>query len=172
MSERLSGAVEELELELQSQLQAVAATKKLINSLLSRMGEQPRYSDVAVEGVGAMRSDEYYGKTVTQAAAMYLERRHQAISVDDITKGMEQGGFDFAPLNWSDNARVRNVAISLSKNPGTFHKLPNGTWGLTAWYPGAAKKDKKKEPTSIDSVADMLGDNRETTIPVGKADAK
>jgi hypothetical protein len=112
----------------------VASTKKLVNSLLKRMGEQPRYSEV-VEGRGAMRADEYYGKSVTQAAQMFLERRHQASSPEEITRGLEQGGFDFSVLNWSDAARVRNVAISLAKNPQTFHKLPNLTWGLAEWYP-------------------------------------
>ncbi len=144
MTERLSGAVEELELQLQEQLLEVANTKKLINSLLKRMNEQPRYADVATEGVGSMRADEYYGKPVTTAAQMYLERRHQALSVDDITRGLTQGGFDFKAMNWSENAYVRNIAISLSKNPAMFHKLPNGTWGLTPWYPNVVsiKKDE------------------------------
>ena len=151
MSKRLSGAIEELELQLQEQMLEVANTKKLINSLLKRMNEQPRYNDVATEGVGSMRADEYYGKTVTVAVQMYLERRHQALSVEDITRGLTQGGFDFKGMNWSENAYIRNIAISLSKNPTMFHKLPNGTWGLTPWYPNvvAVKKDKaeKDAPT-------------------------
>lgn len=144
MSTRLSGAVEELELQLQEQMLEVANTKKLINSLLKRNGEQPRYNDVAIEGAGAMRADEYYGKTVTTAAQMYLDRRRAALSAEDITRGIEQGGFDFKPLNWSENARVRNIAISLAKNPAIFHKLPNGTWGLTPWYPNVAAVKKAK----------------------------
>lgn len=142
MAHPLSAAVEELEGQLRDQQQEVAATKRLINSLLKRMGEQPRYSEV-VEGGGSMRPDEYYGKSITQAAQMFLERRHQAMSPDEITRGLEQGGFDFSVLNWTEAARVRNVAISLAKNPQTFHKLPNLTWGLTEWYPKAvtARKD-------------------------------
>jgi hypothetical protein len=146
MTERLSGAVDELELQLQEQLLEVANTKKLINSLLKRMGEQPRYTDVAVEGIGSMRADEYYGKPVTTAAQMYLERRHTALTVEDITRGLTQGGFDFKGMEWSENAYVRNVAISLSKNPLMFHKLPNGTWGLTSWYPNAVATKKAKAP--------------------------
>jgi len=151
MTDRLSGAIEELELQLQEQMQEVASTKKLINALLKRSGQEPRYSDVAMEGVGAMRTDEYYGKTVTTAVQMYLERRHAALTAEDITRGLEQGGFDFKPLNWSDAARVRNVAISLSKNPSTFHKLPNGSWGLTAWYPNVVAKKAKSEKDAKDS---------------------
>jgi hypothetical protein len=152
MSDRLSGAIEELELQLQEQELEVANTKKLINSLLKRLGEQPRYNDVATEGIGSMRADEYYGKTVTTAVQMYLERRHTALSVEDITRGLAQGGFDFKGMKWSENAYVRNVAISLSKNPTMFHKLPNGTWGLTPWYPNAAvaKKDKSDKDAPAD----------------------
>lgn len=153
MSDRLSGAIEELELQLQEQMLEVSNTKKLINSLLKRMNEQPRYNDVAVEGVGSMRNDEYYGKTVTTAVQMYLERRHQALTVEDITRGLAQGGFDFKGMEWSENAYVRNVAISLSKNPTMFHKLPNGTWGLTPWYPnavGPVKKDKAVKGATVE----------------------
>jgi hypothetical protein len=145
MAHPLSAAIEELESQLRDQQQEIVATKKLINSLLKRMGEQPKYLEVA-EGGGAMRADEYYGKSVTQAAQMFLERRHQAMSPDEITHGLEQGGFDFSTLNWTEAARVRNIAISLSKNPQTFHKLPNLTWGLTEWYPKSvtAKKEENE----------------------------
>ena len=39
---------------------------------------------------------------------------------------------------------ARPTLFSLSKNPAMFHKLPNGTWGLTPWYPNVVtiKKDK------------------------------
>jgi hypothetical protein len=81
---------------------------------------------------------------------MFIERRKTALVVDDIAKGLELGGFDFKPLNWTENARVRNVAISLAKNPKIFHKLPNGTWGLTAWYPNIvqSKKDRAEKDAS------------------------
>lgn len=151
MSDRLSGAIEELELQLEEQMLEVANTKKLINSLLKRMGEEPRYADVVVENAGSMRSDEYYKKPVTTAAQMYLERRRQPLTVEDVTRGLAQGGFDFKGMKWSENAYVRNVAISLAKNPALFHRLPSGTWGLTSWYPGVstAKKEKTENGEKI-----------------------
>lgn len=136
MANPLSAAVDALEDQLREQLEEVASTKKLINSLLKKMNEPTRYQDVTVGSSGGMRADEYYGKTVTGAAQMFLERVHRAMSAEEITKGLEQGGFDFKPLGWTEHARIRNIAISLAKNPKSFHKLPNGTWGLTEWYPG------------------------------------
>lgn len=144
MADKLSGAIEELEAQLAEQLQEVASTKKLINSLLKRMGQEARYTDVSVEHRGAMRADEYYGKPLSTAVQMYLERRHQAVSPDDILQGLEQGGFNFKALNWSEVARMRNLVISLVKSSKTFHRLPNGSFGLTAWYDAATIGSKKR----------------------------
>ena len=77
---------------------------------------------------------------------MFLERLHRALGAEEITKGLQDGGFDFKPLGWTEAARIRNIAISLAKNPKIFHKLPNGTWGLTEWYPGVA--GPKSKPTA------------------------
>jgi hypothetical protein len=164
MSNPLSAAVDALEETLRDQLEEVAGTKKLINSLLRRMNEPARYEDVSVANSGGMRADEYYGKTVTGAAQMFLERRRTALTTDDIAKGIEQGGFDFKPLNWTEAARVRNIAISLSKNPKMFHRLPNGTWGLTEWYPGVLATAKTKQTTAtISEVATPEASNTEVS---------
>lgn len=148
MSDRLSAAIEELEAQLQEQQHEVANTKKIINSLLKRMGQEPRYADVSTEQGGAMRADEYYGKPLATAVQMYLERRRQAVPAEDILRGLEQGGFNFKPLQWSANAALRNLVISLVKNSATFHRLPNQSFGLTAWYDAetvASGKRGKKE---------------------------
>jgi hypothetical protein len=158
MADKLSAAVEELESQLAEQLQEVAGTKKLINSLLKRMGQEPRYTDVSEEHRGAMRADEYYGKPLATAAQMYLERRHQAVSGEDILRGLEQGGFNFKPLNWSENAKLRNLVISLVKNSKAFHRLPNGTFGLTSWYDAAtvaSGKRVEKEQTEASDAGDQ-----------------
>ena len=55
MSERFSGAIEELETELQEQLQDVSSTKKLINALLKKSGKPPRYTDTSVETLPTSR---------------------------------------------------------------------------------------------------------------------
>ena len=166
MANKLSIAIEVLEDELREQLEKVAETKKLINQLLTRGGEPIRYHDVSVTSSGGLRADEYYGKSVTGAAQLYLERLHRALSADEITKGLEQGGFDFKPLGWTEAARVRNIAISLAKNPKTFHKLPNGTWGLTEWYPSVkdAVAKSKSSPTvtaDLTSTPDEAGDEQQ-----------
>jgi|SRR5579862_7516284 len=135
MNEKLSGAIEVLLEELNQQMAQIAETKKMINSLRQRMGEDPMFADVTAEQAagGAVRPDQYYGKALATAAQEYLERRKQACSADDILKGLEQGGFDFEALGWKEN-RMRSLAMSLAKNTRAFHRLPNGSFGLISWY--------------------------------------
>jgi hypothetical protein len=143
MRAELSPAVEALRNQLQDQLKEVAETKKMINALLKRMGEEPEFQDVEVESLrsgGPVRADQYYGKPFATAAQEYLERRRQACMPEEVLRGLEQGGFDFRALGWKDNDRLRSLAISLAKNNQKFHKLPNGTFGLLAWYPDVASR--------------------------------
>src|SRR6185312_14552243 len=122
MSNNLAAAIEELQNQLQQQLEDVADTKKMINSLRRRNGEEPLYTDVTVEQAGTVRPDQYYGKPFAAAAQEYLERRKQATSAEDIMRGLEKGGFDFDAVGWKEKDRLRNVAISLAKNTQKFHK--------------------------------------------------
>jgi hypothetical protein len=146
MKAELNPAVEALRNQLQEQLAEVNETKKMINSLLRRMGEDPQFPEAEVGQMqmrlnGGSRPDQYYGKPFATAAQEYLERRKQACSAEEILKALEQGGFDFRALGWKDAIRMRNVAISLAKNNQKFHKLPNNTFGLLAWYPDIAKRN-------------------------------
>lgn len=142
-------AVGALRNELQEQMAEVSETKKMINSLLRRMGEEPEFPEAETGQMqirlnGASRPDQYYGKPFATAAQEYLERRKQACSAEEIMKGLENGGFDFRSLAWKDNIRMRNVAISLAKNNAKFHKLPNNTFGLLVWYPDIGKRSENE----------------------------
>lgn len=156
MSSALSGAVDELEVQLQEQLEEANNTKKLINSLLKRMGQPERYTDVDVVSVGPVRKDMYYGKPLATAVQMVLERIGHAAPVTEIMSALLEGGFDFRPLNWGEKVRFRNLAISMAKNTKAFHKLPNGTFGLNAWYDIATINASKKEKgeKSSEDIAD------------------
>jgi len=149
MKEKLSPAVEVLYEKLQEQQTAVATTKKLINQLTVMMGEAAPFPDVEPESVvGVTRPDQYYGKAPTVAAEEYLKRRAQACSIEDIQKGLEQGGFDFESMGWKAKDYVRMLAITLAKNPQKFHKLPSNAIGLTEWYPNVVvnKRTEKVSP--------------------------
>lgn len=147
MKAELSPAVDALRAQLREQLAEADETKKMINSLLRRMGEEPEFGDSELDqrettrpSIGG-RADQYYGKPFATAAQEYLERRKQACSAEEILRGLEQGGFDFRQLNWKEDDRKRSLAISLAKNNQKFHKLPNNTFGLVVWYPNLADRN-------------------------------
>jgi hypothetical protein len=143
MDERISAAIEVLTEQLAGHEKRAAETKRTINSLLQSVGEPPAYDDVDTLSTSLnMRRDEFYGKAFATAAQMYLQRRKQACTSDEIMKGLEQGGFDFRVTEWKEKDRLRSLAISLAKNNKVFHKLPNGTFGLAAWYENVVKREE------------------------------
>ena len=165
-NDRLSGAVEALLEELTQQQQEVAETKKTINMLRRRMGEEPMFTDIEESRnhfSGPLRPDEYYGKPLATAMQSFLERGggKRAVLPEDILKGLEQGGFDFKGAGWKDSDRLRNLAVALAKNTKTFHRLPNGLYGLRVWYDEAIlKKSEKVRQGAVDKAA---SDTAETT---------
>jgi hypothetical protein len=174
MKEKLSPAVDALLDKLKEQQAAATATKKMINQLRLMMGEETLFADVEPENelVGAVRADQYYGKTPTAAAEEYLKRRNQACSPEEIYRGLEQGGFDFDSMDWKPKDRMRLLAITLAKNPQKFHKLPNNTFGLPIWYPGlttkrADKAEKSANGVTTDEVVEIMMD--QAPISLNKA---
>jgi|ERR1035438_6603939 hypothetical protein len=154
MKDKLTPAVDALLEKLNEQLSAASDTKKTINQLCVIMGDEPMFPDVeSGNSYGPARADQYYGKSPTVAAEEYLNRRHQACAAEEIQRGMEQGGFDFGAMDWKLKDRVRMLAITLAKNPQKFHKLPNNTFGLLAWYPNVTAKREKAEKATPDSAS-------------------
>jgi len=148
---KLEGAIEALQEELQIQMHQVAETKKVINSLLRRLGKEPQFPDEVAEQVGPIsfriRSDQFYGRALATSVEEFLENRkkatgEQACSPAEILAALEQGGFDFKAQGWKENDRLRSLSITLGKNP-KFHRLPNGTYGLMSWYPNVVAKKER-----------------------------
>jgi len=140
--ERLRGAVEVLMEDLQAQLSKVAETKRMINSLSVRLGDEAPFPEDEDEGasIAAGRPDAYYGKPFATAVQMFLQARRRACSAEEIMEALERGGFDFKATGWKTGDWLRMVALSLAKNNKYFHKLPNNTFGLWEWYPEIQKQ--------------------------------
>jgi hypothetical protein len=132
--------------------------KRTVNKLCGYAGVQPRYPDAALDagiGHGALKADQFYGKPLATAVREYLDMRgaptsggQGAATVKDIFSALKEGGFAFDTKN-DDNA-MRGLRISLAKNTTTFHRLPNGQFGLLVWYPTA----KPPKPIPLASVGD------------------
>lgn len=148
MSDWIDNAVAEVEKkqnELRQMMQAV-------NLFCAGMGLAPRYTDAALMPTGsAIRSGQFYGKPLATAVREFLDTRPKghAATPDEILVALERGGFNFDALAWKEEFRLRSLTMSLAKNVVTFHRLPNGDFGLTAWYPDIVRKKKDKEESEI-----------------------
>jgi hypothetical protein len=146
MNGKYSDAIQALLEELEQHTRAALETKKLVNSLRRKNGEEPLFSDAELQEsqlvAGVIRADLFYGKPLATAAREYLEIRKRACKPEEIFDGLTEGGFDFDSLGWNEKDRVRSLAMSMAKNTGLFHRLPNGLFGLRAWYSNIVEKRK------------------------------
>ncbi|HEY1544174.1 MAG TPA: hypothetical protein VGG01_17365 [Xanthobacteraceae bacterium] len=109
----------------------------------------------------SIKPDTFYGKKLQTAAREYLEMRFAAARGTDpatprqIYDAITQGGFTFEAKD-AETALVGLRAL-LRKRTAFFHRLPNGTYGLTSWYPDA-KKPKNSAPAEEPSDQDESED--------------
>jgi hypothetical protein len=147
MNEATDKVLSEIAAKIQAHQEEIVKLKTTANMVADVAGYlEPIYTDIEekVNSVGPSRADAYYGKPLATAVREYLEFRGQAVPGDDVLRGLEQGGFDFNALNWAESGRLRSLAMSMSKNNTVFHKLPNGMWGLSTWYPDAVERKKAR----------------------------
>lgn len=138
----LQGHIRDLEKE-------IIDTKRMVNRLLIRKGQPSLYPDAAMDGeagsVFALRTDQFYGESLSGAMRQYLKLRRTANvgpgSVNDIYEALCRGGFNFGTDD-EDN-RKRILRLSLVKNTSLFHRLPNGHYGLSEWYGEITKKEEE-----------------------------
>ena len=166
MSTELQGAISVLVSRVEQKTQELTEMKRMINSLCREAGQPALYSDADLEtksgaGVIALDADQFYGISPTGAAREYLELRDKAVSLEEILDALERGGFDFKEQGWKDEARLRNLGVSLGKNSSIFHRLPNNTWGLRKWYPGVKEKKAAKENDKTETADAEQGETRE-----------
>lgn len=104
--------------------------------------------------INAIRNDQFYGQPLATAIREFLQMRKAAgggaASVKEIYDALVRGGFKFEARD--DVNAQRGLRQSLTKNSITFHKLPNGNYGLLEWYPNAkpARPDRDEEDEAED----------------------
>jgi hypothetical protein len=185
MAHQLQAAIDEINKVIESKRKELRELERSVNALCHEAGVEPIYQEsLTPEASGRvlLRPDTYYGKPLATAVKDYLESRRHAAPLPEVLGALEQGGFDFDNAGWEPENRLRNLAISISKNPA-FHRLPSGVIGLKPWYQDKpertvkktpktrhakrAKKAKKAEPAKKAQTA-----KKTETVPVAKNAAK
>ena len=146
-AEKIRGAIEVLEEELRDQQAAVNTSKQVINALCIKAGLDAMYivedSDSS-SSLAEIKGDTFYGRPLATVVKEYLTMRRMAGSgpatIPEIHENLFKGGYVFTAV--SDKSARDGLRISLGKNQ-LFHKLPNGSYGLSEWYPNAKKNDDR-----------------------------
>ena len=146
--------IETLEQKLRELVAQETKIKITINCLCDVLGEPMRYPDAGESGSKVIppRRDQYYGRPVATVVTEALEKRKAAglgaATEDELFTELAAGGFVFIGKN--DGIQKRGLAITLAKNP-KFTKVGGNSWGLTAWYPEAAKLRAKRNNDKAES---------------------
>jgi hypothetical protein len=155
MRPELMPAIEALEQELMTLESKANELRSAINTLCRHAGVPTRHAEgvqTAANGMtlSQIKPDTFYGKRMQTAAREFMEMRKAAgqgpAKPRDVYEALRDGGFQFETQD-EDTALV-SLRNTLRKNSQTFHKLPNGQYGLRAWYPNAkpAKDDEGDSP--------------------------
>jgi hypothetical protein len=144
MSDDILNTIEVLTKRVGAKEEEASKLKKLVNELCAEAGVTARYPNIAESSgaVGGIRSDQFYGQTLTAAIRNYLEQRKAsgfgAAGLNEIYLAVRDGGYKFESKN-EENAKI-SVGNTLRKTSSIFHRLPNGQYGLLTWYPSAKAK--------------------------------
>ena len=144
MTKTLDQAIDEIVADI-GKLEAQMREKKTtVNTLCGVAGREPMYQldEPEQAAPSRIRPDQFYGQPLASAVRTILEMRKQqnlgAATNNEIYDALIQGGYTFNTK--TDDVARASLRNSLSKNTVTFHKLPNGRFGMLSWYPNAKSK--------------------------------
>jgi|SRR5579862_473535 len=149
-------AITMLERGIEEAEQKIKSLRAAINTICQEAGLPPRYSEAMVTGSSGskltqIQDDTFYGKKQTPAMREYLEmRKAQGLGPAkprEFYDALKAGGYQFEAKD--DETAIVGLRALLRTQPQVFHRLPQGTYGLTSWYPDAKRTDdgshKKKK---------------------------
>ena len=162
MSDEILSTIQFLSNKVKLREEEANDLKRLINKLCSEANipiRYPQISDASSAG-GPLRADQFYGQTLTTAIRNYLDYRKASelgpATVADIFKAITDGGYKFDAK--SEEIAKISVRSTLRKSSSIFHRLPNGQYGLLAWYPNA-----KAQPEIVASTRTKTGKGKKAT---------
>lgn len=146
MSDHIRQTIAEMQEDVRKLEAEAAETKRMVNKLAARAGLPLVYAEaelnVSASVPLSIQADQFYGQPLASCIRTILEMRRALkqgpASLNDIYSALIQGGYKFETKN-EDNSK-RGLRQSLTKNVQQFHKLPNGLFGLSEWYPNVKKR--------------------------------
>jgi hypothetical protein len=84
----------------------------------------------------SLRSDSFFGMKAPAAIKAFLGATKRPMSVSDIVEGLKTHGFTSSAKDLYNNLYT---ALNRMDANDEARKLPDGTWGLSEWYPARSK---------------------------------
>jgi hypothetical protein len=174
MSEHVTKTIELFQGQIADLEKELSKKKQLVNELCAAISQAPIYADTdpSKSACRALRPDEFYGQPLATAIRLVLDRRRAAGlgsgTVNEIFDVLVAGGYKFDAKS-EENAK-RGLYSTLTKSSTTFHKLPNGSYGLLEWYPNAkeAKSPKAANGTTAEPAEDQPFNTDDTAEETGE----
>lgn len=108
----------------------------------SGVAAESTLTELPSKELGTIRPDEYFGLSQGQAAKKYLQKVGHAAHIEEIMKGITQGGIRVAGNS------TRNLYIALVRNTTDFVLVGTNTFGLREFYPHLKRGKKESKPTT------------------------
>ena len=135
--------------EIAKEERATDDKKRIVNNLCEAVGLPCRFAGID-ETHQRMRGDEFYGQHLADAVegAMMVIRGQgrKSETVVGLYEIILACGFVFKTKT-EENAR--RAIYNVMREDARFHRLPNGSYGLTSWYPKRLKDDDPDTESSI-----------------------
>lgn len=121
--------------------QMIASLRAAISAgVLGQVGDIPPSTTGMSGGVfqvanstGEIPAGAFFGKSIPDAAKLYLEIVKKKQTTREIADGLQKGGMESNSRNFAQ--MVHSVLDRARKNTGIILKLDRSHWGLPAWYP-------------------------------------
>lgn len=151
MTKTVDQAIDEIVAEIDKAEAEIRDKKKTVNTLCTVAKRDPLYKLDEPEQVvsTSIRPDQFYGQQLATSVRTILEmRRHLgAATINEIYDALTKGGYQFQTKN--DEVARQSLRNSLAKNTTTFHKLPNGRFGMLSWYPNVRQAKSNATTTTV-----------------------
>lgn len=126
--------------DLKERRERIDSAIQAVESILASLG--PASAGTKIRSSQDIAQDAFLGLTIAEAALSYLASVRSAQSVAQIWEAIKKGGLPHTKYN-----AVYNALFRRETQEGDVVRLPDGNWGLTAWYPrnpNPTRKTKSK----------------------------
>lgn len=102
-------------------------------------------ASIASDGTVEVRSDEFFGMSISGAAQKYLGMKKKPAGTMEIASALERGGYPHQSAKLANTIHTVLTRNSTGAN-AIFAKVKRGTWGLRSWYGNRpSSKDAKDD---------------------------